>query len=275
MIKKLNLKALSRNKGITSDFIENYIGMDWNWGYNGLSKVCDIDFIEKHIDKDWFWNCGGISSNQKTTPEFHFKYRDKEWDIDELCKNEKFYKVYTERYDYSKYIFQDLKEILKKNETDKFFSHRFNWYNESCNFFLDSELVELLITKRKIYKWHWGVAGLSCNKSIDEKFIRKYIEKSWFWGANGISSNSSITTDFIYEFIDKEWDWGCGGLSCNPAVDEDFIRDNIDKPWDFGQMGISLNKNISSGFIEEFKDKNWYYGNHGLSSNLNICNICT
>jgi hypothetical protein len=64
---------LSRNPGITIDFIKEFPDKDWDWGSWGFSynPGITIDFIKEFPDKDWEWRGpGGLSRN-------HFNYEKK------------------------------------------------------------------------------------------------------------------------------------------------------------------------------------------------------
>ena len=41
------------------EFVEKFIGKDWNWCRDGIT----MEFVEKYIDKDWYWGQYGLSKN--------------------------------------------------------------------------------------------------------------------------------------------------------------------------------------------------------------------
>lgn len=78
---------LEWNENLPSTSFYNNYNIKWTWGITGLSKNSGLtpDFIEQHIDKPWNWTA--LSSNPNLTIDFIRTYKDR-WNWNKLSSNE-------------------------------------------------------------------------------------------------------------------------------------------------------------------------------------------
>lgn len=68
-------KALSRNKTITPQVIEEYEDKPWNWNMLSDNPNITHTLVEKHIRKNWDWY--ELSKNPNISLEFIFRHKPK------------------------------------------------------------------------------------------------------------------------------------------------------------------------------------------------------
>lgn len=266
-------RELSKNLSLTIEHIE-HIGMDWNFGKDGLSSHPCVteEFIEKYATKQWDWaelskkidlslkfiekyrlllDFWELSDNENITIAFVNKYHYMRWNYAALGK--RFMKdmmtVHLRvgcKFDINNARFKMTRKCLDSSIILEFIFQNFmyiDWMALSENRFITIEIIESCIEFAKIHKiesnWCWGYGGLSLNPHIAQyDFLVKHQDK-WNYGFNGLSSNFLVPFKFIKERPFRMWHYGCGGLSENPSIPLEFVEANINKEWDFSKIGPS------------------------------------
>lgn len=175
---KWDFGVLSHNPNITEEFVEMFIGEEWNWTYLSLRSFT-IDFLRKHKAKPWRWEW--LSANTKIGEEHLDEFP---WDEDMLSANPSMYLHLTKNPD----------EIC--------------WHRMSGNEALTLEFVKANLDE----DWDW--AELSEHSVITPEFVEDNIKYQWKWDA--LANNININMDFVYAHPEVRWDWEA--LAFNPAL---------------------------------------------------------
>lgn len=81
LIKKWNIRDLTRNRSISLQFIFNHADLPWDWTY--LTGDIPLDFVYDHPDHKWDWSL----LSMKATPGIVEALYDKPWDWSALSQN--------------------------------------------------------------------------------------------------------------------------------------------------------------------------------------------
>lgn len=260
--------GLSRNEFITVEFVEKHLDKPWQWGEYGLSSNPNMTmkFIERHMDKPWDYGKYGLSSNLCITTEFVNRYRHKLWCWNILAENpsisiDTFNQfIHYPELDRGIHIFQGLSKNpeIKSEFIEEYIHEYWNFKTLSINPVITDEFVELHPNKPWNY-WY----GLSGNPSISLEYVEQHQDKDW--NLAKLSSHSDLTMVFIESHLDKYWNWERGGLSSHPNITTEFIERNHDKPWDWGLSGLLSNPFTQEYYKIQSKIKRAYYKNEVIN----------
>jgi hypothetical protein len=192
-----------------------------NWTAISCNKNITCEFIEQHIDK---MNFDALSYNEALTPKLIEKYEHKiSWDA--LPYHPSFNMSFIEKY-------KDMIDIedfsLNSNLTPEFIRENvdeLNWSDLSENVALTMPLI------REFWdKLDWDSLGYNPNLSLE--FIKEYIDKLVGCGVGSMMNNPFITLDFIREYIlplirreDSNW----LELLFHPCATIEFLEEHFEK----------------------------------------------
>ena len=226
-------QAITRNKNITMNVIENHPEYTWNIPSIICNPNLTQEFIENHPEIEMI-NGHRTIIGHIDKPELYLEcdysscyVADNELPVlSYLCRNKKFTFEFALKYFPS--------EVANPNSS--IWNH------------LSVVTPIKTIEKNKFLYWKWW-RGVSQNKSLTTQYIEKCILEGVELDYNFISQSKALTIDLVIRFIDKPWNWDY--ISKNSAITMHDIEKNINLPWKWEKT--LENPNITNEFITKFK----------------------
>jgi hypothetical protein len=253
-------KQLSKNPGLTIEYILKQKDRQWNWNY--ISQYGNITFEIIINNLNYPWNFKYVGINKNITWDIILNNPEYPWDWTFLSH------------------FKPLTWSIIKQNIDLYKS-KLNWDGMGCNF--DFEILDNLglsvpwnfynlsycnsninwdiVIKYKDQDWNWDYLS-NCEK-IDWNIIVDNLDQAWNW--NHISFNLKITSQVLS--TNHNWNWH--HLSYNNSITDEILLDHPDKPWDYACLSSSRN-NISKEFVLNNPDKPWDYDLLAYNNNIII-----
>ena len=295
----LNMYEVSKNSGISMEFILANMWIPWDW--KGISRNPNIDFslVERFPERNWCWM--SLSSHPKITLETINSNPNLPWDKVEIVKNPNCTLEYY--LDYTHKLITNINDIWLMLSRCKFaieiindviYDRKWFWlsYNphltvKDLDRFTDCPLnfgilsrhpnlnIDWIRRYRGVKKWRrggkdWDYGYVLANPNITMKdvewifsMIEGDIDKELF---QGLSSNPSLDGRFYEKYLDKEWDYR--RLSSNPGITIEIVKRYPDKGWDYYEF--SRNPGITMEMIKTNPDIPWVFYPGGVSNNPNL-----
>lgn len=222
-----NMSALSRNPGMTWEFVQQNMNREWDWGLlssNPSVTIWEIVCANPSLP----WSTKGLARNPNITWEHIQSSPERDW---------------------GRYKFHLAKnpsitlDIIEKNFDYLTLEYVANNPNITLDFYLK-------------YEHMWNLAGdivvfenLSANPNVTQEMIRDHKEISW--DLEGLSRNPNMTWEFVQEMKTRQRRgfWDEIALSRNPGVTWEDIISNPDYNWDWAE--VSVNPNVTPQILKE------------------------
>ena len=231
-----------------------------------------LEFIEKILKyfqtNNINWN--SLSNNLNLNIEFIKKFKHQPWNLLSLFNN----KLITiddiiNLFNLNEYVFDShlwYKLTSNKNIDLTFIEKHpeFHWdihrFGSGINYRKD--LTIEFIDSHSQFSWNWEIIS----QNIHYKEIENNIDRLWYW--REVSKNKSINNDFIRRFIDKQWDFEY--LTRNIKLSIDVLEKIIyliqdDKFKVYIWENISAYQDLNIDFIEKYQQNinfSWLSNNY-------------
>jgi hypothetical protein len=252
-----NMHSLSSNPNITTEIIEDYPNMGWQWNFQGVSDNIniDLDFVKNNEDKPW--NNFALSKNpslaehigQPDTIDWVWKY---------VCCNKKvsegILEQNIEKLDWVSLSYYNCNLSWKFIEEN--INKNWNWDRVSSFPCINIDIV-------KAYPdIDWNFSVLSKNKSITIKDIKNNPQLNW--DTDMICSNPNLTIEDVLQDRNLFSNWG--NITSNESITQDIIEQYTNLPWDIDSIVIKSGINIDFVLKYYYLDWDWFL----LSSSYSI-----
>jgi len=243
---------ITRNPNTTTEIVESYINLPWNWNIICYSLIKSIDFvlrnyqsvpidwsalsmnmnislddIENNLHLPWVWKT--ISCRDDLTPEFVVRHQDKDWDIRALSER------------------ANLWEDINKN------AQNYCVHSAVYNPKITVEFIERhmeLYTKEGV---EWYLTRILQMNMIGLDFIERHIELLIsVKQSHLISHNPNVTVEFIIKHPEIWWDMRVIS-EYNPNITPEIVVANPELKWDWDMLIIRPNFSPSDYRDPEFE----------------------
>lgn len=175
----INWWTLSSHPQLDFEIVKEHLGCEYMWDWNALTMNKNItwDIIQENPTRPW--KLQQFSNNENVNWDIVINNPDVKWD----------YNAIMDRCGFNKTVF----------ESNPYY--RWDWNVVSFNIDVNSPTFEKCKSKLSF-------EILSLNKTVDENFLEKYIERNWDWF--NLTHHPNISLKFIVNHRNR--DWSCEGI---------------------------------------------------------------